>query len=115
MDKPDSEFGASANQQLRSKLRTFYFQEYCDVQPFIGIDVVLMPKVLELVTKTEVCMLKDDGQIGSGKYLNCVYPLVRNCHIPELFSFPSPESKAEELEAKIAALEAEDTNCEIQI
>ena len=105
--------GESIVTRLRSKLRTFYFQGEFVVQPFMDIDAVLMPYVLELVTRTEVCVGGDDG-VGTGKYytvcsdkLDSIYRLLRNCHPPELFSFPSTISKIREFSAKNALLEAE--------
>lgn len=114
-------YGTSVIQRLRSKLRTFYFQGNFDVRPFIGIDAVLLPKVLELVTRMEVCLDQiclDD--LGSGRYceapsenIDGVYRLVRNYyHLGELFSFPSQESKVKDLEAKVAALEVD--NAQVQ-
>ena len=91
----------------------FYFQEKFVVQPFMDMEVVLMPYVLELVTRTEVCVGGDDG-VGTGKYytvcngkLDGIYRLLRNCHLPELYGFPSTESKIREFSAKNAMLEAE--------
>mmetsp|Transcript_7545 Transcript_7545/g.17106 ORF Transcript_7545/g.17106 Transcript_7545/m.17106 type:complete len:248 (-) Transcript_7545:365-1108(-) len=108
-----SYYGASITRRLRCKLRCFFFQGEFDVQPFAVMDVNLMPNVLELVTKTEICVREDEDMLGSGEYhevgsdLDGVYRLLRNCHLPELFSFPSLETKARELEAKYAMLEAE--------
>jgi hypothetical protein len=115
----------SIAKRLRSKLRAFYFKGEFDVQPFATMDVKLMPYVLELVTKIEGYFPEEDNDDGESntenekilyeactKKINDIYRLVRNCHVPELFSFPSPESTmrehqsiVRELEAKIAALE----------
>lgn len=87
-------YGGSSAKILRHKLRDFYFQGKFDLQPFVDMDVKLMPCVLELVTRTEELVGVD--QFGRGKYyevcsehLDPIYRLVRNCHLPELFSFPS--------------------------
>ena len=43
-----------------------------------------------------------EGDLGN------IYHLVRNCHLPELFSFPSPESRIRcEYEGRISSLEEE--------
>ena len=107
--------GCSINKKCRSKLRALYFRGEFDVHPFIGIDIELMPLVLELVTMSDECIVdKKEGRLKKGTYvrasnghLGSIYRLIRNCHLPELFSFPSPESKMEQLEAKIASLEAQ--------
>lgn len=88
--------GGSIALAIRKKLRKFYFvNPDFDVLPFNEMDVVLMPYLLQLVTRTEIekrslfqctyCL----SRIGN---LNGIFRLLRNCHVPELFSFPSPES-----------------------
>lgn len=107
--------GYARNQKCRIKLRSFYFQGEFDVQPFISMNVVCMPNVLELVTMSEECITEEKkGRPKKGTYvssrnghLGSIYHLVKNCHLPELFSFPSPESKTNQLEVKIAMLEAQ--------
>ena len=108
----------SIGKRLRSKLRAFYFKGEFDVQPFAKMDVQLMPHVLELVTKIEGYFPgkdnDDDDESNDEneeilyeactKKIDDIYRLVRNCHVPELFSFPSPESRVRDLEAEIAAL-----------
>jgi len=93
-----------------------------DVQPFTGMDVKLMPNILELVSKKETCCEKEEGLLGSGNYfeiyndsLDGIYRIVRNCHVPELSSFPSPESKIQELERKNSDLESKTRECEAKI
>ena len=78
----------------------------------MDMDVVFMPYVLEHVTKIEVCIGKDEDDLGSGEYfqvcsttLDGVYRLLRNCDLLEMLSFPSQESKIQELEAILAELE----------
>lgn len=103
----------SINQKRRSKLRAFYFQGEFDIHTFVHMDVVLMPGVLELVTMSEECIVdKKKGRAKKGTYvtarnghLGCIYRLVRNCHMPELFSFPSQQAQMEQLQAKNAELE----------
>lgn len=105
--------GCSPNQRCRSKLRAFYFHGEFDIQPFLRMDVALMPHVLELVTMSEECIVdKKDGRAEKGTYvtarnghLDGIYRLVRNCHLPELFSFPSQEEEIERLREQNAALE----------
>mmetsp|Transcript_14821 Transcript_14821/g.32195 ORF Transcript_14821/g.32195 Transcript_14821/m.32195 type:complete len:500 (+) Transcript_14821:288-1787(+) len=101
-----SKRGVSVGQRLRSKLRAFYFNSSFDVEPFIDMPAALMPYVIELVTRTE-------SRIDFGEYyelcrgnLDGIYCLIRNCHLPEIFCFPSPESKTQKLEAEIVALKA---------
>ena len=74
--------------RLRSKLRTFYFQGEFAIQPFIGMDVVLMPFVLELVTRTEIYVEKRKRDCDSREYYNVssgnldgIYRLVKNCQL----------------------------------
>ena len=94
------------------------------MQPFIDMDVVLMPYVLAIVTRTEARVqdekkkkVRDQDEkvypLCRGN-LNGIYHLVRSCHLPELFSFPSPETKMRELEARIAALERETTSLTLE-
>lgn len=85
------------------------------------------------MTKTEICVNAQEEILGSGDYyevfngnLDGVYRLMRNCHLPGLFSFPVPESKMRKLQdrnaeleskrqdlvAKIAGLEAEKASLE---
>ena len=104
-----SHYGASIAQRLRNKLGIFSFQEIFSfhVQPFIDMDVVLMPCALELVTRFEAT---DNGRdyhdLCSGNF-GAIYCLVISCHLPELFSFPSPEPNTRQLEDRIAVLEIE--------
>ena len=91
----------SVNERRRSKLRAFYFQGEFDIQPFIAMDVELMPNVLELVTMSEECLAHEKkGRLRKGAYvsarnghLGSIYRIVRNCHIPELFSFSSQDDQ----------------------
>ena len=94
------------------------------MQPFIDMDVVLMPYVLAIVTRTEARVqdekkkkVRDQDEkvypLCRGN-LNGIYHLVWSCHLPELFSFPSPESKMQELEARIVALERETTSLTLE-
>ena len=82
--------------------------------PFIGMDARLVPHVLELVTKTKLRAGKEKHEPGSGTFddvpsenLDGIYRLLRNCHLPDLFSFSSPESILRQRDAKIRQLEAE--------
>lgn len=79
-----------------------------------------MPRILEFVTKREA-VVRDCDDCGNSTYdeggsavmhyeerpsdnLDGVYRLVRNCHIPEMFSFPSPEARMSALEAENKSL-----------
>ena len=79
-----------------------------------------MPRILEFVTKREA-VVRDCDDCGNSTYdedgsavmhyeerpsdnLDGVYHLVRNCHIPEMFSFPSPEARMSSLEAENKSL-----------
>jgi len=105
--------GCSVNIKCRSKLRAFYFQGEFDIQPFVNMDVVLMPNVLELVTMSEERIVeKKEGRAETGTYVTArnghlggIYRLVRNCHVPELFDFPSERLQMERLRAKNEELE----------
>lgn len=78
-------------------MRTFYFQEQFDTRPFVDLDVSLMPRLLELVTMTT----------AQSQDLDAVFHMLRNCNcLPELFSHPSPEANARQLELKVNQLEA---------
>lgn len=104
--------GCSANQKCRSKLRAFYFQGEFDTRPFVDMDVALMPNVLELVTMSEECLGDEKkGRAKRGTYvtarnghLDGIYRLVRTCHLPELFQFPSQQDEIARLRARNAAL-----------
>ena len=116
--------GLSYVKKLRTKLRAFYFKGEFDINPFLNMDVVMMPYVLEMVTKTEFCIERTKGGlVGStnkwqedtvkwyevqGKTnLDSIYRLVRNCHMPETFGFQSPELKLRSVEAKNAQLQTD--------
>lgn len=110
-----TKYGVSKGQKLRSKLRSFYFTGDYDVQPFIDMDTVLMPKVLQIVTLAEVCVNRGDhGYMCDcdecenhprryyevpGNSLNPVYRMVRHCQVEALFGYPSPDAKISSLEA----------------
>ncbi|KAL7534939.1 hypothetical protein ACHAWF_004998 [Thalassiosira exigua] len=105
--------GYSTNRKIRAKLRAFYFKGEFDLTPFIELDVKFMPNVLELVTMSEERMeSKREGRCDRGAYiaarnghLGCVYRLVRNCHLPELFTFPSQRAEMKRLRTRNAELE----------
>lgn len=107
--------GCSPNQRLRTKLRDFYFKGAFDVQPFIHMDIEYMPNVLELVTMSEECIAEEkEGRMEEGTHviarnghLGSIYRLIRNCHLPELFGYPSQESKVELLEGDNTMLKSE--------
>jgi len=104
-------------QRLRCKLRCLYFKGEFSLDPFIDLDVNLMPYLLELVTRTEVHMFASENEGDdskkhwfevNSKNLDGVYRIIRNSgHIPDLFSFISPEKKISTLEADNAALKKE--------
>lgn len=114
-----SERGASTAHRIRAKLRNFYFKDNAcfedrsccfDIQPFVEMDVVLMPNVLQLVTRSEA----SDNQL---KYCDlcsgdlwATYHLIRNCHLSELFSFARPEFKESVLEERVRALERQNAD-----
>mmetsp|Transcript_8662 Transcript_8662/g.15732 ORF Transcript_8662/g.15732 Transcript_8662/m.15732 type:complete len:258 (+) Transcript_8662:84-857(+) len=119
-----SKVGTSVAQRLRAKLRAFFFRGEFDIQPFIDMDVILMPYVLELVTRTEARVqdekkkkVRDQDKklypLCRGN-LSGIYHLVRSCHLPELFSFTSLVTKMREMEARIAALERETTSLTLE-
>lgn len=109
------------NQRLRCKLKYYYFKGEFDIQPFIDLDVNLMPYLLGILTRTEVRAYDHYDDIDSERYftvgskdLNSVYRIVRSCHVPELFNFPSSEvrislltSETKELKESNAKLKAE--------
>ena len=88
------------------------------MQPFIGMDVVLMPNVLQLVTKTEVFVKRKmsdlyESDLGYDEYyevpsdnIDSIYRLAKSCHPPEMVSFLSLEAKARLLEAENASQNA---------
>ena len=102
----------SVIERCRSKLRAFYFQGEFDIQPFIDMDIELMPNILELVTMSEECLVQEKkGRLRKGAYvsarnghLGSIYRIVRNCHIPELISFPSLEDQVQQLKDENAGL-----------
>ena len=109
----------SDNQKCRRKLRYIYLTEDFDITPFIDMDTVYMPNVLELVTMSEERCEERAGRLDKGTYvsarngnLGSIYRLIRYCCVPELFSFasatlPSLVAKNAKLEAKVARLELE--------
>ena len=108
--------GTSAANKIRRKLRNFYFKNSeFDVKAFNDIDVALMPYILGLVTMIEMeenswmhrsrkpRLVPSDNLIG-------LYRLLRNCHVPELLSFPSTESLLKQKDEKICQLEVVNVN-----
>ena len=68
-----------------------------------------MPYVLELVTKHELTLeWTSNNPVGvEGENLDGIYRIVRNCHLPELFSFPSRfKAGNNALKAQLATLKA---------
>ena len=65
-------------------------------QPNVDMDIELIADVLELVTMSEKRIVEEkNGRSEKGAYasarnghLGCIYRLIRNCHLPELFRFP---------------------------
>lgn len=64
-----------------------------------------MPNILELATMSEVGIHVKD-KCGGEKWeyvaarkgnLGSIYRLIRNCHLPELFGYPSPRSEVERI------------------
>ena len=112
-----SRCGASVSTRLRHKLRTFYFSGKFDTQPFLDLDIPLIPNLLELVTMTEVRVYANPDRISLGreeyytarsKDLGVVFHMLRNLHcLPELLTFSSPESNTRQLEMRVKELEAE--------
>ena len=109
--------GASVIKRQRCKLREFYFNKgNFDVHTFALMKVQLMPHVLELVTRMEKCVGRSEMILGSGTYydvpssnLSAIYQIVRNCHMPELFSFPrlpSRDATIQQLRLKVQELES---------
>lgn len=104
----------SVNQKHRMKIRAFYFtQADFDIKPFLDMDVELMPSVLELVTMSKECITNEqEGRLKRDNYVSArnghlggIYRLIRNCHVQELFSFPSQQAIMEQQETRISELE----------
>ena len=104
----------SVNQKHRMKIRAFYFtQADFDIKPFLDMDVELMPNVLELVTMSKECITNEqEGRLKRDNYVSArnghlggIYRLIRNCHVHELFSFPSQQAIMEQQETRISELE----------
>lgn len=107
----ESKNGVSIARRTRMKLRSFYFKGAYDVQPFIDMDIELMPYVLELLTRTEMFVeTARKYYVVDSDNLDGIYHLIRNCHLPELFSFPSPHSQIKQLGEKNAALETDNSS-----
>ena len=91
------ENGATPNQILRWKIRTYYFKENgdFDVEPFYGIDVNLMPHLLQLVTRKEETLQMNKGKSSYSSYrdvcdgdLGCIFRILRNVNVPDTFEQP---------------------------
>jgi len=89
--------GATPNQILRSKIRMYYFTEngQFDVEPFYGIDVNLMPHLLQLVTRKEENTEINHGKSEYSRYrdlchgdLGCIFRILRNVNVPDTFEQP---------------------------
>lgn len=104
----------TVNQKHRMKIRAFYFtQADFDIKPFLDMGVELMPNVLELVTMSKECITNEqEGRLKRDNYVSArnghlggIYRLIRNCHVHELFSFPSQQAIMEQQETRISELE----------
>lgn len=115
--------GATPNQILRSKIRMYYFKEngQFDVEPFYGIDINLMPHLLQLVTRKEEVTECNNGQLSYNRYrdvchgdLGCIFRILRNVNVPETFEQPKlAEMKKDEvdmLKTDNATLKAENAS-----
>ena len=81
------------SKNVEARLWSLYFKDEFGIQPNVGMDIGLMANVLDLVTMSEECIEKKNGRFEKVAYaFGCMYHLVRNCHLPELFSFPSRQS-----------------------
>ena len=94
---------------MREKIVKYFMVGSFDLQPFLDLDVELMPNVIEMVgMKNEEFESVTNGSkqwfnVSSGN-LNEVYRLVRFAHMPEMISFISPEKKITLLEEKVKQL-----------
>lgn len=121
-DQPDGDINhvlklnskpASTNEKMRWKIQKFILQEgEFDVSPFTDLEVTEMPFALEMLTMDMVILeTRAHGQIISKSHkipsnnLGGLYHVIRNCHIPALYTHPElpPPSDTE----RIAILEAE--------
>lgn len=87
---------------MRRKVLEMYFRGEFDVQPFTVMEANLMPRVLQILSRSPRRCYACYGCKPRKEQLDSFYRLIRNCH-EQLFSFPSP---LQVIEAKIAALEA---------
>ena len=117
------EHGATPNQILRSKIRMYYFKENgdFDVDPFYGIDVNLMPHLLQLVTRKEENTEINNGKSEYSRYrdvchgdLGCIFRILRNVNMPETFEQPKliemKKAEVDMLKADNEILKAENTS-----
>ena len=71
----------SVNRKCYRKVQNIYLQGNFDLQPFLDMDVLLMPQLLAMKNNPDEWPRKVN--------LSCIYRLIRNCHMPAFFSFPS--------------------------
>jgi len=104
---------ASTNEKMRWKIQKFILQEGdFETTPFTDLEVTEMPFALEMLTMDMVILkTRAHGQIISKSHkmpsnnLGGLYRVIRNCHIPALYTqskLPPPSDKE-----RIAILEAE--------
>ena len=111
------EHGATISHILRSKLRRFYFNENFDLQPFYGIDVNLMPHLLQLVTRKEempgVRNFNIHHDVCDGD-LSCIFRILRNINAPETFEQPKliemKKAEVDMLKANNTSLKADNVS-----
>ena len=73
------------------------------------MDIRLMTNVLELVTVSEERIVEEEnGRFEKGAYasacngnIGCIHRLIRNCHLLELFSFPSHQTQMHHLKEEM--------------
>ncbi|KAL7544560.1 hypothetical protein ACHAWF_007941 [Thalassiosira exigua] len=103
---------ASSDEAIRRKMRNFYFENEFDVKSFNEMDAALMPYILDLAMMTEVqssgwTRRESKPRLVPNENLSSLYRLLRNCHLSELFSFPSPETLLQQKDERIRQLEVE--------
>lgn len=110
--------GESVANRLRSKLRKLYFQGDFNIGPILALNVKFMPNVLEIVTRDEIscehggscfnrCTNRSWHTICFRDTIDGIYRIVRNCHLPAMFTFPSTDLVVQQLNEEIIQLKRE--------
>ncbi|KAL7464381.1 hypothetical protein ACHAXS_004714 [Conticribra weissflogii] len=101
----------SNDMKIRSKLRSFFFRGDFDMYPFLSMKPAWIPKVLELMARSEECIGANHWDSGCRRFvitldgnLNGMYNFLRRWNVHTLFNFRSSQFEIKELKEKLTMM-----------